>query len=215
VRVTAGHRRPTGRQLRHHNRGRVVWHRFTVVFVPAMLALTLLAIGAYVGVVPVALAIEGKQGVKATAKKFSFDGTATFPGFFQTQDGEKRTVVPVTLRNLRVQGVCVSTKVPTPFGDYVLRITSPTVGSVIRVGDATFGIDDIDRLDFGGDTVNVNYGERTADGTPTDSGIRGYVPMEVSNIVLGLDLNIRYVTANQLHLDGLTMAGSTGQHECY
>lgn len=192
-----------------------MWHRFAGVIVPAVLALTLLAIGAYVGVVPVALAIEGKQGVKATAEKFSFDGTATFPGFFQTQDGGRRTIVPVTLRNLRVQGVCVSTKVPTPFGDYVLRITSPAVGSEIRVGDATFGIDDVDRLDFGGDSVAVNYGERTADGIPTDTGLRGYVPMVVNKIVLGLDLNIRYVTANQLHLNGLAMAGSTGQHECY
>jgi hypothetical protein len=192
-----------------------VWHRFTMVFVPALLALTLLAIGAYVGVVPVALAIEGKQGVRATAEKFTFDGTATFPGFFQTQQGERRTIVPVTLRDLRVQGVCVSTKVPTPFGDYVLRITSPEVGSEIRVGDATFGVDEVDRLDFIGDSVDVNYGERTADGIPTDTGTPGYVPMVVRNLKLGLDLNIRYVTANQLHLNGLTMAGSTGQHECY
>ena len=192
-----------------------MWHRFTVVFVPALLALTMLAIGAYLGVVPVALAIEGKQDVKSTAKKFSFDGTATFPGFFQTREGERRTIVPVTLRNLRVQGVCVSTKVPTPIGDYVLRITSPDVGSEIRVGDATFGVDNIDKLDFGGDSVDVDYGERTADGTLTDTGIPGYVPMVVRNIRLSLDLNIRYVTANQLHLNGLAMAGSTGQHECY
>jgi hypothetical protein len=201
--------------VRHHSRGHVVWHRFTVVLVPALLALTLLAVGAYVGVVPVALAIEGQQGVKATAKKFSFDGTATFPGFFQTREGERRTVAPVTLRDLRLQGVCVSTKVPTPLGDYVLRITSPDVGSPIRVGDATFGIENIDRLDFGSDSVNVNYGERTPDGTPTDTGTPGYVPTEMNNARFGLDLNIRYVTANQLHLNGLAMAGSTGQHECY
>jgi hypothetical protein len=186
-----------------------------VLFVPALLALTMLAIGAYLGVVPVALAIEGKQDVRSTAKKFSFDGTAVFPRFFETQEGERRTIVPVTLRNLRVQGVCVSTKVPTPFGDYVLRITSPDVGSEIRVGDATFGVDNVNRLDFIGDSVDVNYGERTADGTPTDTGIPGYVPMVVRNLRLGLDLNIRYVTANQLHLNGLAMAGSTGQHECY
>jgi hypothetical protein len=213
--LTAGHRRPTDRQVRHQKRGYVVWHRFTVVFVPALLALALLAVGAYIGVVPVALAIEGKQGVRATAKTFVFDGTATFPGFFQTQDGQNRTVVPVTLRNLRIQGVCVSTKVPTPLGDYVLRITSPDVGSMIQVGDVTFGVDTIDRLDFGGDSVNLNYGARTADGTPTDTGTRGYVPFEVNNLKLGLDLNIRYVTANQLHLNGLTLAGSTGQRECY
>lgn len=213
--MTAGHRKATDRQVRQQKRGHVVWYRFTVVFVPALLALALLAVGAYIGVVPVALAIEGKQGVKATAKTFTFDGTATFPGFFQTQDGERRTVVPVTLRNLQIQGVCVSTKVPTPFGDYVLRITSPSNSDEIKVGDATFGVDNVDRLNFIGDSVNVNYGARTADGTPTDMGIRGYVPMVVSNLKLGLDLNIRYVTANQLHLNGLTMAGSTGQHECY
>lgn len=213
--MTAGHRRPTERQVRHHKRGHVVWHRFTAVLVPALLALTLLAIGAYVGVVPVALAIEGKQGVKATARTFEADGTATFPGFFQTQRGEKRTILPVTLRNLQVQGLCVSTKVPTPLGDYVLRITSPNIGSVIRVGDATFGIDNIEALDFGGDGVDVNYAARTSDGIPTDSGIPGYVPFQVKNIVLDLDLNIRYVTANQLHLNGLTLAGSTGQRECF
>jgi hypothetical protein len=213
--LTAGHRKTTDRQVRQQKRGHVVWHRFTVVFVPALLALALLAVGAYIGVVPVALAIEGKQGVKVTAKSFYADSTAMFPGFFQTQDGENRTLVPVTLRNLRVQGLCVTTRVPTPIGDYVLRITSPDVGSVIQVGDVTFGVDNIDDLDFGGDSVNVNYTARTADGIPTDSGTRGTVPLKVDGVKLGLDLNIRYVTANQLHLNGLTMAGSTGQHECY
>ncbi len=198
-----------------HRRGRIVWRRFSLVVVPALLALALLAFGAYTGAVPVALAIEGKQGVRVTAKSLYADGTATFPAFFQTQEGDKRTIVPVTLRNLRVQGLCVSTKIPTPVGDYVLRITSPDVGSVIRVGDATFGVDSIDDLDFGGDSVNVNYTARTPDGTPTDSGLPGYVPLQVNNIKLGLDLNIRWVTANQLHLDGLTLAGSISQRECY
>jgi hypothetical protein len=213
--VTAGHRRPTERQRRHRERGYVVWHRFTAVLVPAVAALVLLAIGAYVGVVPVAVAIEGKQDVKVTAKSFYADSTALFPGFFQTQDGEDRTIVPVTLRNLRVQGLCVTTKVPTPMGDYVLRITSPDVGQQIRVGDVVFGVDTIDDLDFGGDAVNVNYTARTADGIPTDSGTRGTVPLQVDGVKLGLDLNIRYVTANQLRLSGLTLAGSTGQRECY
>lgn len=202
-------------QHRRPRRGHTRWPRFGMAAVPAMVALALLAVGAYLGVVPVALAIEGDQGVKATAKTFSFDGTATFPGFFQTQDGEKRTIVPVTLRNLRIQNVCVSTKVNTPVGDYVLRITSPNDGSSLRVGDATFGVDYVDALDFIGDSVTINYTARTPEGIPTDSGPPGHLPFVVKDFTLGLDVNIRYVTANQLRLNGLSLAAGPGQRECY
>ena len=209
---TGGHRaaeRP--RRLR----GRIAWPRFGLLFVPALFSLVMLGAGAATGVIPVALAVEGQQGVKASAKSFYTDGTATFPAFFDTQDGQHRTVLPVTLRNLRLQGVCVSTKVDTPVGDYVLRITSPDQGSIIRVGDATVAVDNVASLDFLGDSVNVNYGAKTRDGTPTDTGIPGAVPIQVNNFNLGLNLTIRWVTANQLHINGLSMTGGLHQRECY
>jgi hypothetical protein len=203
----------TGHPARH--RGRTGWRRFALIFTPALLALLLLALGAATGVVPVALAMDGQQGVKVTMTSFYTDGTATFPSFFDTAAGEHRTVLPVTLRNLRVQGVCVSTKVDTPVGDYVLRITSPRDGGVIQVGDTTMAVDNIDSLDFGGDTVGVNYGARTADGTRTDTGLPGSVPIQVNGAKLGLNLTIRWLTANQIHLSGLALAGGLNQHECY
>jgi hypothetical protein len=185
------------------------------LFVPALLSLMLLAVGAVTGLVPVALAVEGQQGVKVTMNSYYTDGTATFPSFFDTASGDHRTVLPVTLRNLRVQGVCVSTKVDTPVGDYVVRITSPQHGGIIRAGDTTLALDNISSLDFAGDSVGINYGAKTADGTPTDSGIPGYVPIQVNGVRLGLNLTIRWLTANQIHLNGLTLAGGLNQHECY
>ncbi|HEY2099475.1 MAG TPA: DUF6230 family protein [Pseudonocardia sp.] len=211
--MAAAHRRAPDGALTHH-RGHIHWPRFSLVFIPALLSLALLAFGAATGVVPVALAVEGKQGVQVTAKSFDTEGTATFPQFFQTQDGEHRTLVAVTLKNLKVQGLCVSTKVNTPVGHYVLRITSPDSGSEIKAGDVTIGVDTIDSLGFDGEQVRVNYGAKTPDGTPTDTGSRGFVPLEIDNLGFDLDLTIRWVVANQIHLNGLTLAGGLEQHEC-
>jgi hypothetical protein len=180
-----------------------------------LLSLVLLAVGAATGMVPVALAIEGQQGVRVTMKTFYTDGAATFPGFFNTHNGEHRTVLPVTLRNVRVQGLCVSTRVGTPVGGYVLRITSPENGAPIRVGDATVAVDNVSSLDFGGDSVGVNYGAKSADGTPTDTGIPGYVPLAIRGVTLGLNATFRWVVANQIHLSGLSLASGLNQRECY
>jgi hypothetical protein len=192
----------------------IVWHRFSAVFVPALLALILLAIGAATGAVPVALAIEGRQTLKITAKSYSADLGSTFPAFFQNPSGGRNTVIVLSLGDLRVQGLCVSTKVNTPAGPYVLRITSPDVGEPIRAGDVTLAIEDIDALDLKSRLLNANKGPKTHDTSLAKVGVGPAVPVLFDQLNVDVDVTIRWVTANQLSLSGLTLAGNLAQREC-
>jgi hypothetical protein len=189
--------------------------RFGLIFAPALLSLVFLCVGALEGWVPVAVAVSGPQTVQLTVDKYFSDSTATFPGFYDTAAGEHRTVVPITLRNLRAQGVCVSTKVATPAGAYVLRVTSPTQGGEIRLGDVTFAVDTIDGIDFDADQVRLNYEKKTDAGVPVGTGPSEHVPLGVDKAVVNLNLTIRWATANQLRLSGLQLHGGIEQRECY
>ena len=211
--MAAAHQKVARTRLARH--GPIAWPKFSMVFVPALMSLAFLAVGALEGWVPVAVAISGPQMVKLTVKQYYSDSTAVFPSFYDTAQGDHRTVVPVTLRNLRAQGVCISTKVSTPAGDYVLRITSPNQGGEIRLGDLTFAVDNITAIDFSADQVRLNYGSHTDDGTPTATGIPDHVPLGVDKAIVGLNLTIDWATANQLRLSGLDLHGGLEQRECY
>ena len=209
----ADHHTPGRRRI--SGRGHTGWPRFTVMFVPALLALGFMSVGALEGWVPVAVAISGPQTVQLTVNRYFSDSTAMFPSFYDTSDGEHRTVVPVTLRNLRAQGVCVSTKVATPAGPYVLRVTSPNQGGEIRLGDVTFAIDNITGIDFGADQLRLNYEKKTDAGVPVGTGPADHIPLGVDKAVVNLNLTIRWATANQLRLSGLQLHGGIEQRECY
>jgi hypothetical protein len=206
VSTTGAHRRGTGP---------VAWHRFGMVFVPALLALTLLAVGAATGVVPVALAIEGRQGLKVSVKDVSLQGAGSFPQSFTTHDGERRTVVAITLRDLKVRGLCVSTRVATPVGAYVLRITGPDTGQALDAGDVAFALDTVDSMTVHGDKVGLNAGALGDDRVPRDKGDPGYLPIDVSGLTMDLNATLRWVTASDFHLEGIALAGGLDQRECY
>lgn len=197
------------------HRGYIRWSRFAMLLVPALLTVALLGAGAASGAVPVAVAMQGRQTVKITAKSLSLDATATFPQFFQTQDGQRSTVVAVDLRDLALQGLCASTRVDTPIGAYILRITSPDNGSTIRVGDLAFGLEKVDSFDFQGRQVSLNHNATTAEGIPTDSGDPGFLPIKIDGLGLDVNATVRWATANQVHLADLTVAGGRDQRECY
>ncbi|HEY1969598.1 MAG TPA: DUF6230 family protein [Pseudonocardia sp.] len=207
--MVAAHRRGAPR------RGRIIWPRFALLFLPALVALGLLGAGAASGAVPVALAIQGQQTLKVSDQSLTMQGIASFPQFFQTHDGKRRTVVIVTLRDLRVRGLCVSTKVRTPVGDYIVRITAPRDGPYLGAGDVTFALEDVNQLDALGDHVDLNHGATTADGIPTDIGDVGFLPIHVDGAKFNFNATIRWATANRFHLDGVTLAGGLHQPECY
>jgi hypothetical protein len=220
VETTGAHRRDLGGDQhtgkRHPVRTlRISWPRFASIFVPALLSLALLAVGAATGAVPVALAIEGRQGLKVTVKQASMQGAATFPQFFRTHQGERRTVVVVNLRDLKLRALCVSTRVETPVGAYVLRITGPDTGQALDAGDVTFALDTVDNMTLDGDHVALNSGEFTDDRIPRDKGIPDYLPIDVDGLTLNLNATLRWVTADRFHLQGITLAGGLDQRECY
>jgi hypothetical protein len=186
-----------------------------MLFVPALLSLALLAVGALEGWVPVAVAVSGPQIIQLNVGSYFSDSTAVFPSFYDNTEGETRTVVPLTLRNLRAQDVCLSTKVSTPAGNYVLRVTSPKQGGEIRLGDVTFAIDNIAGIDFDADSVRMNYEKKNADGIPVETGPKEHVPLGVEKASLNLNLTVRWATANQLRLSGLQLHGGLDQPECH
>lgn len=208
----AQHRR--GGEPRRH--GRIVWHRFALALTPAVIALALLGLGATTGAVPVAVAVEGQQALKVSVKRYHADMSATFPSFFQDANGQKNTVLVLSLRNLEVQGLCVSTKVDTPMGPYVLRITTPDAGAPVSAGDVTLAIQDLHGLDLKTSLLEANK-ERPR--TPTGDSLAdvhtgGPVPLTFDQLRVNVNMTVRWLTANQLELSGLNVSGNLAQREC-
>jgi hypothetical protein len=196
--------------------GRIVWHRFGLVLTPALIALVLLGVGAATGAVPVALAVEGEQSLKVTAKSYSADMGATFPSFVPGTDGGKDTVLVLSLRNLDVDGLCVSTKVDTPMGPYVLRMTTPDAGAPVKAGDVTLAIQDFRGLDLSSDRLSANTRtpHRPGAGSLAAIGASDSVPLTFDQLRVGVNVTVRWITANQLQLTGLNLAGNLSQREC-
>lgn len=181
--------------------------------IPALLSVGFLAVGAYTGAVPVALALEGQQTLKIGARQFSAEATGTFPSFVQNRDGTRQPVVVIGLERARAVGLCASTAVDTPAGRYVLRADTPAEIPV-TAGDVQFAIESIDGLGAGGDLLRLNR-ERTApDGTPIDTSTGG-IPVTVGGLALDVSATARWATVNQLQLAGLTLEVGQDQRECF
>src|SRR5690606_38339779 len=121
--------------------GRTRWRRFVGLLAPTALALALMIIAVVNGLLPVSVAAEGQQRIKIEVKQLRAITYGAFPQFFQTQDGERHTVVVVGLSQVRASGLCASGKVETPIGDYVLRVetTQP-----LQAADLKLAIENID-----------------------------------------------------------------------
>ena len=193
--------------------GRVAWRRFALVTTPALLAVGLLALGAFTGAVPVALALEGQQTLKISARQFNAEATGTSPSFVQNRDGTRQPVVVIGLERARADGLCASTAVDTPAGRYVLRADTPP-GPPVTAGNVQFAIESIDGLGAGGQQLGLNR-ERTApDGTPIDTSTGG-VPVTVGGLALNVSATARWATVNQLQLSGLTLRVGQDRRECF
>lgn len=206
------HQRAVGRPARRV--GRTSWRRFGLVFVPAMLVLVLIGLGATGGAVPVALAVEGRQAVKISVKSLATQGAGTFPEFFQTAGGERKPTVVVILKDTKAQGLCASTKVDTPAGPYVLRFTTPADSEPVSIGTLRFALESIDGFGAVGQDVELNRAF-TAAGVPTDAGDPGFLPIKAGRLLLNLNVSVRWATVNEVHVSGLRMAVGGDQKECF
>lgn len=196
------------------DRSRTSWPRFALLVTPALIAVGLIGAGAVTGAVPVALAVQGQQTVKISVKTLSLQAAATMPEFFQTRDGQRRTTVVIGLRHVVARGLCASTRVNSPVGSYVLRITTPDNRDPVQVGDLRFALDHVDGLGVLGNDVALNRAF-TANGTPTDATDPGWLPIQAGGLLLNLNVTVQWVTANQLALSGVTLAVGKDQKECF
>ncbi|HEX3788893.1 MAG TPA: DUF6230 family protein [Pseudonocardiaceae bacterium] len=192
-------------------RGRTRWPRFAMILLPALFALVLLGAAAATGAVPIAAAETGRHPMKISFTSFSASGATTLPQAFQTRDGRRRTEVVVSLRAMKVRGLCASTRVPTPVGAYVLRISTPT----ITADTLSFAMDSLDGLGVLGQQLNLRHATGLLNGSPNSSDQSGFLPLQVGGMTLNVSFTIRWITAHRFHLDGFTMAGGRGQQECY
>lgn len=194
--------------------GRTDWSRFGLVFVPALLVLVVIALGATSGAVPVALAVEGRQAVKISVRKLSLQAAGTMPEFFQTAGGEKKPTVVITLKDIRAQGLCGSFRVDTPAGPYVLRFTTPDDRDPVNIGTLRFALESVDGFGVLGEDVELNRAFTEA-GLPTDAGDPGFLPIKAGGLMLNLNVTVRWATANGLRLSGVRMAVGSDQKECF
>lgn len=193
--------------------GRTVWRRFALLLAPALLAVGAIAVGALTGAVPVALALEGQQSLKLTARQFNAEAFGTFPSFVQNEDGSRQPVVVVDLQRARLDGLCASSAVSTPIGTYVLRADTPP-GQEIRAGGVQFAVESIDSVDVLGQQIGLNREREAPDGTPVDTSTGG-VPVTAGGLALNITATARWATVNQLQLAGLGLKVGEDQRECF
>jgi Family of unknown function (DUF6230) len=204
--VAAAHRRA----VRATARGRIRWPRFAMLLLPALLALVLLGVAAATGAVPMAAAESGRHLLKISFTSFTASSATTLPRAFQTRDGQRRTEVVVSMRDMEVRGLCASTRVPTPVGVYVLRITGPT----ITADTLSFAMDSLDGLGVLGQQLSLRHTTGLLSGSQRGSDESGFLPLQVGGMALNVSFTIRWITAHRFHLDGVTLAGGRGQREC-
>lgn len=194
--------------------GRTRWRRCAVVLVPAVLVVFLLGAGVASGEVPVALAVEGQQTLKITAQQLHGEASGTFPSFVQDEDGSRRPIIVVGLKDLSLGGLCASTAVDSPVGRYVLRMTTEPDAPPVQAGSVQFGLESIDGLGAFGQEVNLNRDRTTSDGVPIDTSTGG-VPVSVGGLGLDVSATARWATVNGLELSQLGLKVGQDQKECF
>lgn len=195
--------------------GRTRWRRFAVVLTGALALAVAMCLGIVEGVLPVALALDGQQRIKITAEEFGGIATGAFPQFFETEDGERHTVVVVGLDDVRLRALCASGSVPTPIGTYVLRLTTPVDGDPVQAGSIRFAVESLDGLGLAGQQLLVNRDATAPDGTPRDAGSPGSLPIQTRALTLDLSATVRWATVDSLALTGLDLTLGDDVPECF
>lgn len=195
--------------------GRTRWRRFTSLMVPTLGITTLLFMGVLNGTLPISIAAEGKQRVKVEVKEMRATGYGAFPQFFQTQDGNKHTVVVIGMSGLRAQGLCASGKVDTPLGSYVLRFATKPGGQPLKADDLKMAVENIDGAEAFGKSIWLNRFADTPDGTPADSGPPGTLPVTIKSLLVNIHSDIRWVTVSGMKLSALDLTMGPAVEECF
>jgi hypothetical protein len=197
-----------------HRRGHTRWHRFTVVFVPALLALTLFAAATATGTVPVELTAARGHPLKLRIDSFSAASTIPSIGPYETRDGDRRTELLFHFRDLTLRGLCLSNRVATPVGTYTLRITAPT----LTADRLTVSLDSINALDLLGQQLNVGDLpnliplNNTPLGTSDDPG---FLDLKLGNALAAISLTIRYFSASHFNVTNVHLASARSRVECF
>lgn len=197
------------------HRGRTRWRRFGLVLTASLVAAGGMLAAAVTGLLPVALATDGRQHVKITAAELGALATGVFPQFVQDADGTRRPVVVVGLGDVRVRGLCASAAVPTPVDTYVLRLETPFDGEGIRAGDVQFAIESVDGLGAAGQELLINRQETTSDGIPVDVAPPGTLPILARGLNLDLSATVRWASVADLALSGLDLRVGDDVQECF
>ena len=200
----------------HRPSGYTHWRRFVGLLFPALIVVSLMIMGVLQGTLPVSAAMQGQQRIKLSIDRFSAYSYGSFPQFFQTRDGQRHTVVVVGLRDLRAEGMCASGKVDTPLGPFVIRINTRPGGRPFHAADVQMAVEEVNGADVAGQSLSLNRAATLPDGTPTEAGPPGTLPINAKTLTLSLHANLRWVTASGLNLSGVDLL-APGLHakECF
>ncbi|MEU8118344.1 DUF6230 family protein [Spirillospora sp. NPDC049024] len=198
--------------------GRTRWRRFAAIQVPALAVAAVMAVGMLTGALPVSAALRGKTDIKLSIARLSTNAGGSFPRFFQTRDGDRRTVVAVALRDTWGEGICASGKVSSPLGPRTMRITTEP-GQRLRLSELQLALESIDDVEVAGGTIALGRGGTTKvrglGDIPVQTGPPGTLPITATDLRLRIHGQVRWVTASGLQLAGITMTMGREVKECF
>ncbi len=181
-----------------------------------MVVLGMVVLAMATGATPVALAVAGRHPLKLSVASFSAAGITPTLGSFETLGGQRRTEVVFALRGLTVRGLCLSSRIATPAGVYVLRITSPT----LRSERLAVALDSIDSLRLLGPRLNVGtllpVAPSSHQPVPLGSSDEpGLLSLRVGNMIGDLRVTLRWLTASRLDLGDVRISKGLAKPECF
>jgi hypothetical protein len=200
-------------------RGRTDWWRFGMLIVLTMTAVAVL-IACAVPRTDTLLELLSRQQTpfKVSTGHFYAATAAVGTEPFVTREGDRRTEIVTRFNQLSVRDLCLSLRKRHRDLDYTIRILIPA----LRADNLTLGVDSLDGLGVLGQQISLRLPEildgpavRALPLTKTADPDPGALPIRFGNGLFSVGGTVRWITAHDFRVDGITLRGGADQPECY
>ncbi|MFC4335705.1 DUF6230 family protein [Salininema proteolyticum] len=196
-------------------KGRTSWKKFGLLAGPALAAGVTMAALAAEGAIAANFAISSDNS-HVTAERLEGEGFQQYGTVVEGTDGSQHVVAPAGIRDATIYGMCQSTVMDTPLGEYTLVVKAGyDEDNPVTAENLVLYIDEL-RGDASFGDIQVGLDASTVDKVPGNTGGQGGFAQQSNTITVnGAEQNAWYVTAGTFNLNGLDVQVVKGVEECY
>ncbi|WP_255948148.1 DUF6230 family protein [Streptomyces odontomachi] len=194
--------------------GRTAWKKSAVVAVPAVLAVGVLATLMSQGALAASFAVSGTN-FKMSSGHLVSAGLSSYVQVDRSGDGAKHAVSLLALKDVRLSDICQSTRIDTPIGTVVFRLTAGGDAGTVTAGSLTIDGDSLSGdSNFGAAQIGRDAG--TLDAVPGVKGPAGTFGMQVKDVdVTKVHSSAWSAMGGDFRLKGMSISLRKDGKECY